>query len=87
MEKLYRLFDIKRLLLEGGGGINGSVLKAGLVDELSVLQFPVVDGLLNTPALFDIKQEVTKWPLANLQLISVERLEHDILWLRYKVKK
>ena len=87
MEKLYRLFDIKRLLLEGGGGINGSVLKAGLVDELSVLQFPVVDGMLSTPALYDIKEEVKRKPSANLQLISVERLEHDILWLRYKVKK
>lgn len=87
MERLSSLFNIKRLLLEGGGGINGSVLKAGLVDELSMLQFPVVDGMSNTPALFDIKEEVKRPPCANLQLISVERLEHDILWLRYKVKK
>ena len=87
MEKLSRLFNIRKLLLEGGGGINGSVLKAGLVDELSVLQFPVVDGTLNTPALFDTRNEEARWPLANLQLTSVERLQHDILWLRYKVKK
>ncbi|PZR01783.1 MAG: deaminase [Flavobacterium psychrophilum] len=87
MEKLFNLFNIKRLLLEGGGGINGSVLKAVLVDELSVLQFPVVDGMLNTPALFDIREEVKQQPSAHLQLISVERLQHDILWLRYKVTK
>lgn len=83
VDKLNRLFNIKKLLLEGGGGINGSMLKAGLVDEISVLQFPLVDGRMNTPALFDIN-EPTHSP-STLQLISAERLPHDILWLRYKV--
>lgn len=85
VDKLNRLFNIKTLLLEGGGGINGSMLKAGLVDEISVLQFPLVDGRMNTPALFDIKNQPAISP-NTLQLASVERLPHDILWLRYKVR-
>ena len=85
MEKLRRLFMIKRLLLEGGGGINGSVLNAGLVDEISLLLFPVVDGTVNTPSLFDAKTE--RWHLpARLEIISVQQLDHGIVWLRYKVK-
>ena len=45
LETLNREFGIRRLLVEGGGRINGSLLKAGLVDELSLLLAPAVDGL------------------------------------------
>src|SRR4051812_34821321 len=33
LKKLKKLFGIKRLLVEGGGTINGSFLQAGLIDE------------------------------------------------------
>ena len=51
--KLRRLFDIRTLLLEGGGKINGSFLDANLIDELSVLVAPIADGSVGTPSLFD----------------------------------
>ena len=35
---------MKRLLLEGGGGTNGAFLRAGLIDELSLILCPAVDG-------------------------------------------
>jgi riboflavin biosynthesis pyrimidine reductase len=44
LEVLNRGFGIKRLLLEGGGGVNGSFLAAGLVDEVHVLVGPAFDG-------------------------------------------
>lgn len=44
LEKLYREFGIKTLLLEGGSEINGAFLRAGLVDELSLVQAPVIAG-------------------------------------------
>src|SRR5215469_893799 len=44
LEILAEEFGIKRLLLEGGGGINGSFLTAGLIDEISLLVMPVADG-------------------------------------------
>jgi 2,5-diamino-6-(ribosylamino)-4(3H)-pyrimidinone 5'-phosphate reductase len=81
--KLRRAFGIRKLLLEGGGGINGSFLSAGLIDELSLLIAPVADGGIGTPTLFDA--EPGKGPARNLQLISVERLKGGIVWLRYKV--
>src|SRR5262247_284122 len=37
LEKLRSAFGIHKLLLEGGGKINGSFLAADLIDELSVL--------------------------------------------------
>jgi riboflavin biosynthesis pyrimidine reductase len=44
---------IRRLLLEGGGGINGSFLAAGLVDEISLIIVPAVDGLSAARAVFE----------------------------------
>lgn len=44
LDTLGAQFGIRRLLLEGGGGINGSMLAAGLVDELHVLVAPALDG-------------------------------------------
>ena len=43
LTKLRERFGIKRLLLERGGETNGSFLRAGLVDELSLLLTPVAD--------------------------------------------
>ena len=44
LETLNAAFGIKRLLLEGGGTVNGSFLAAGLVDEVHVLIGPAFDG-------------------------------------------
>jgi riboflavin biosynthesis pyrimidine reductase len=35
LDILNRELDVKRLLLEGGGGANGAFLRAGLVDEIN----------------------------------------------------
>ncbi len=42
LNKLYSLFGIKKLLLEGGSEINGSFQREGLIDELSLIIAPVV---------------------------------------------
>jgi 2,5-diamino-6-(ribosylamino)-4(3H)-pyrimidinone 5'-phosphate reductase len=54
LDKLATAFQIKTLLLEGGGKINGGMLQAGLIDELSLLVAPFADGSSGTPTLFDL---------------------------------
>jgi 2,5-diamino-6-(ribosylamino)-4(3H)-pyrimidinone 5'-phosphate reductase len=83
LEKIAARFGVKTLMLEGGGRINGSMLRAGLVDEVSVLVAPVVDGRAGTPALFD--GEPGAATLGRLALEHVERRADDVLWLRYRV--
>jgi 2,5-diamino-6-(ribosylamino)-4(3H)-pyrimidinone 5'-phosphate reductase len=85
LEKLRKEFGIKRLLLEGGGKINGSFLAADLIDELSVLVAPVADGSIGTPSLFDAREG--KGPARHLKLVSFEKRRGDLLWLRYKLKR
>jgi len=83
LAKLRTAFGIRRLLLEGGGTINGSFLAAGLIDELSILIVPVADGGIGTPTLFDAM--AGKGLARKLRLISVSRIKGDLVWLRYKV--
>lgn len=82
LEKIGTRLGVRTLMLEGGGGINGSMLRAGLVDELSLLVAPVADGRTGTAALFDVVGDATPH---RLTLDSVERRTGDMLWLRYRL--
>jgi riboflavin biosynthesis pyrimidine reductase len=84
VEKIGTQLGIRTLMLEGGGGINGSFLRAGLIDEVSLLLAPVADGRIGTPALFDVAEDATPHRLA---LQAVERRDADVLWLRYRVER
>lgn len=75
---------IDRLLLEGGARINGAFLKAGLVDEVSLLMFPAIDGHTGTSAIFEGGEEGLAGAVA-LTLTSVERGEAGAVLLRYAV--
>lgn len=87
LETIGRELGVKRLLLEGGGVTNGTLLRAGLVDEISVLVSPVVDGAPGAPALFDAVREddgkTTK--VKDIALTSSETLDGGVVWLRYAV--
>ena len=69
VEKLGEQFGIRTLLLEGGGHINGAFLRAGLIDEVSILLVPGIDGHSSVASVFDgvalaLKQASTKDVLA-----------------------
>ena len=81
LEKIAARFGVRTLMLEGGGRINGSMLREGLIDEVSVLIAPVVDGRIGTPAVFDVDEEATPHGLV---LESVEQRPGNVLWLRYR---
>lgn len=84
LEKIGARFGVRRLMLEGGGRINGGMLRAGLIDEVSLLVAPMADGRVGTPALFDVDgSDATPYHLA---LEAVERRADDVLWLRYRTQ-
>ncbi|GFE82090.1 2-hydroxy-3-oxopropionate reductase [Steroidobacter agaridevorans] len=82
LEKIGTHFGVKTLLLEGGGRVNGSLLQAGLIDEVSLLIAPVTDGRIGTAALFDIEAE-NATP-GSLVLEDLERFDDGFVWLRYR---
>lgn len=76
-------FGIERLAVVGGGHINGGMLAAGLVDEISLVIGPGVDGRGGQTALFDGMDKSSK-PIA-LKLKDVKQYDDGSLWLRYLV--
>jgi riboflavin biosynthesis pyrimidine reductase len=86
LQKLHALFGIKKLMLEGGGHMNGSFLNEGLIDELNLLILPLADGTAASSTVFDINKEMKKGGATLLQLKEVKQIENDVLWITYKVK-
>ena len=85
LETLNGAFGIRRLLLEGGGAINGSFLAAGLVDEINILVAPAFDG--------DVGQQgIVAYPTGlagkcELKFVSAAPLEFGLVHLRYAVRR
>ena len=86
MEVLREQFGVERLAVLGGGHINGGFLEAGLLDEISLLLAPGIDGRKGRTALFDGIENEDRQPSA-LRLNSVEKFDNGTLWLRYEVVK
>jgi len=84
LEVLARELGIRRLLLEGGAGINGSFFAAGLVDELSLLVAPAIDGRAGNQGFVEFGESGLAGRM-QLALKSCEALEHGLVHLRYAV--
>ena len=83
LEKIGARFGVRTLMLEGGGRVNGGMLAAGLIDEVSILVVPVADGRVGTPAVFDI--DGSGAAPRHLSLETVERRSGEMIWLRYRL--
>lgn len=76
-------FGVERMAVVGGAHINGGFLKAGLLDEISVVIGPGIDGREGMPGVFD--GLAPNAPVTHLKLISCEpSSESGAIWLRYK---
>ncbi len=76
-------FGVERIAVVGGGHINGAFLAAGLLDEVSLMIGPGIDGRKGMAAVFDGIDQPDR-PATLLKLQSVERMG-DTVWMRYKV--
>ena len=83
-EKLAELFNIKTLMVSGGGVINWAFLKEQIVDEVSIVVAPVTDGLPTTNTIFENKSMADPSSMIGFNLKKVEIIEKDTIWLRYK---
>ena len=88
LEVLNRELGIERLLIEGGGKSNGSFLRAGLIDEISLALCPAVDGARGIGQFFDSNDDETdaRAPIQAMTLESCEVLEGGAVWLRYRLQ-
>ena len=83
VDKLGKELNVKSLIVEGGSHVSGAFAHAGLLDEVSVLVMPLVDARSDHPGSFEVAMGEWKKPVY-LKLDSVEEIEGDVVWLRYK---
>ncbi|MDO5336330.1 MAG: dihydrofolate reductase family protein [Eubacteriales bacterium] len=83
-EILAKEFAVARMAIVGGGTINAGFLAAGLLDEVSILLAPGIDGRKGMAAAFDgLPMETEPF---QLKLEYVAQYDDGALWLRYAVK-
>jgi riboflavin biosynthesis pyrimidine reductase len=83
LDLLGERFGARHLLLEGGGGVNGSFLAAGLVERFDLVLAPALDGG-DSRAIVEAGDAGLKGKVS-LKLIGVDQLDHGALYLRYAV--
>lgn len=77
---------IRRILLEGGASVNGSLMAAGLVDELSFVVAPALEARKHSDRVVAFGDEGLAGKV-ELSLLGCEPLGHGALHLRYAVSK
>ena len=83
-EILHDEFGVERMAIVGGGHINAGFLDAGLLDEVSLLLAPGIDGRGGMAAMFD-GLPMDREPF-QLKLESVKPFDDGAIWIRYTVK-
>lgn len=89
LETVGREFGIRCISVQGGGILNGALLAERLIDELSLVVYPGIDGLSGVPSIFEYIGGLTEHPAhgQRLQLLAASGREHGVMWMRYKFHK
>ena len=87
LEQLQAVFGIQSVLLKGGGALNAGMLAQGVIDELSYVVYPGIDGTAHSTSIFQ-SLDSAQTSIAgsqSLQLRSAEVKPHGAVWLRYTI--
>ncbi len=86
LEELHRRYGVQVVRVDSGGRLNGALLRAGLVDEVSVLVHPALVGGEIPRSLYRAPDLGSVEGVINLQLEKTETLRNGIVWLRYALR-
>ncbi len=87
LEELNVRYNSKIVRVDCGGTLNGILLRASLVNEVSLLIHPLLVGGSGLQTFFRAKDLTSAKGLVNLKLIHHEKLNNDIIWIVYEVVK
>ncbi|MDD4413783.1 MAG: dihydrofolate reductase family protein [Oscillospiraceae bacterium] len=89
LDTLYTEFGMRKIMLSGGGIINGTFLVAGLIDELILMIYPGIDALSSAPSIFEYPGQPGSFPAKSqaLELLSTRTERDGIITLHYKFHK
>jgi 2,5-diamino-6-(ribosylamino)-4(3H)-pyrimidinone 5'-phosphate reductase len=70
---------------QAGGGLNGALFRAGLVDELHIITVPALIGGLGTPSIMDGPALDTGSLPEQLRAVDIQVGAHGTIWAHYEV--
>lgn len=85
LEELNARYGIQTVRVDSGGILNGVLLRAGLVDEVSILVHPALVGGTSQRFMFRAPDLSSPEGVIPLTLTSAETIGDGLVWLRYKV--
>jgi 2,5-diamino-6-(ribosylamino)-4(3H)-pyrimidinone 5'-phosphate reductase len=85
LAELARRFRVKVVRVDSGGRLNGALLRAGLVNEISLLISPTLVGGTSPRSVFIAPDLDSAEGVLDLHLVHVEALRGDSVWLRYEI--
>jgi 2,5-diamino-6-(ribosylamino)-4(3H)-pyrimidinone 5'-phosphate reductase len=86
--RLKRLFHIKRITIQSGGTLNSSLLRKGLIDEVSIVVAPALVGGKNTSTIIDGKSLRLDKEIRDIRPLKLKRfkvLKNSYIHLLYTV--
>ncbi len=87
LAELREKYGIKTLRIDSGGLLNGALLRAGLVDEVSLLVTPALVGGTTPRSFFVAPDLASPEGVIPLKLAHFEKFDDGTLWLRYEVAR
>ena len=87
LEELHNRHGIQTARVDSGGQLNGALLRAGLVDEVSVLVHPALVGGQSPRSLYRAPDLDSAVGVIKLRLADSQTLKDGIVWLRYEVDR
>lgn len=87
LHKLATVFNMKKVMIGGGGTLNWAFLQNGYVDEVSIVMAPIADGNPAMQSLFMAREPLSVVQPTSFTLIEVKELKDSTVWLRYKTNK
>jgi 2,5-diamino-6-(ribosylamino)-4(3H)-pyrimidinone 5'-phosphate reductase len=84
LQQLADRYGVREVRTDAGGTLNGLLVRAGLVDELSLVVAPHLAGAGQVPAVH-VVEGLAGADGPRLTLVAVERLPDSHVWLRYTV--
>jgi 2,5-diamino-6-(ribosylamino)-4(3H)-pyrimidinone 5'-phosphate reductase len=87
LDVLATRYGVKVLRVDSGGVLNGVLLRAGLVDEVSIVAVPRLVGGQSPRSMFRAPDTTSPDEALGLTLLNCEQLKDGVVWTHYEVKR
>ncbi|HEY9062651.1 MAG TPA: RibD family protein [Pseudobacteroides sp.] len=87
LERLASEYGAKVVRVDSGGTLNGILFREGLVNEVSVLIYPLLIGGETPRSIFCAKDLVSAEGVMKLKLIETRKVRENLIWIRYGLER